>query len=445
MHKVVTRFAPSPTGLFHGGNYRTAIFAYLYARKNKGKFILRIEDTDRARSKKEYEDNILEALGWLGLECDAMYRQSEHAGRHEELLRKLVAENKAYVSQETQEKPEDRAEVIRFRNPNKKVTFTDAILGEITVDTTDLGDFVIAKSYTEPIFHFAVAVDDWDEGVTHVMRGNDHISNTPRQILILEALSAPQPHYVHFPIVLGPDKAKLSKRRGAKPILSYREMGFLPQAILNYLALVGWNPGTDQEIFTKSELIEQFDLARVQKSGGVFDETKLAWVNREHMLRLTPEAFWEHAEEFLSEETVTKLDALNLWRDVVPVMRERVSTFAEVRTADEAGEYRFFYADPVFEPAALIWKEESPSRTKARLERILGILEGVPDPWTAESVKTAVWDYADKEGKGQVLWPMRVSLSGREKSPDPFTIAGIIGRDATVRRMASALTLLTPL
>lgn len=440
---IVTRFAPSPTGLFHGGNYRTAVFAYLYARKNNGKFILRIEDTDRVRSKKEFEDNIIEALQWLGLEFDETFRQSEHVARHEELLRKLVAEGKAYVSKEIQEKPEDRAEVIRFKNPNVKISFDDAILGTITVDTTDLGDFVIAKSFSEPVFHFAVAVDDWDEGVTHVMRGNDHIPNTPRQILILQALGAPQPQYVHFPIVLGPDKAKLSKRRGAKPILSYRDMGFLPEAILNYLALVGWNPGTEQEIFTKNELIEQFDLSRVQKSGGVFDEVKLKWVNREHMLRLTPEAFWERAELFLSEETVTMIDAKGLWKEAVSIMRERSSTFGEIADADRAGEYRFFYETPTPPKEMYSWKGESYMASKPRLERVLALLEAYQGDWNAATVKEALWAFAESEGRGQVLWPTRIALSGREKSPDPFTIAGIIGRDETLLRIRGAIATLS--
>jgi len=440
---IVTRFAPSPTGLFHGGNYRTAVFAYLYARKNKGKFILRIEDTDRVRSKKEYEDNIIEALQWLGLEFDETFRQSEHVLRHEELLRKLVAEGKAYVSKEVQEKPEDRAEVIRFKNPNAKISFDDAILGTITVDTTDLGDFVIAKSFSEPVFHFAVAVDDWDEGVTHVMRGNDHIPNTPRQILILQALGAPQPQYVHFPIVLGPDKAKLSKRRGAKPILSYRDIGFLPEAILNYLALVGWNPGTEQEIFTKSELIGQFDLSRVQKSGGVFDEVKLKWVNREHMLKLSEDSFAEYAKKFLSDETQKGFDQKNIWPAMIAVMRERASTFGEIGDADRAGEYRFFYEAPTPPPGLFGWKGEPGEASKPRLERVLGLLEALQGEWNAATVKEALWAFAESEGRGQVLWPTRIALSGREKSPDPFTIAGIIGRDETLLRIRGAITALS--
>lgn len=439
---AVTRFAPSPTGLLHAGNYRTAVFAYLFARRMGGTFIVRIEDTDRERWEKEYEENIIESLAWLGLEYDAFYRQSEHAPRHQAVLEKLIADGYAYVSQESSEDQSKRSEVIRFKNPNAPVSFKDAIRGSVTMDTTDLGDFVIAKSISEPLFHLAVVVDDWDEGVTHIIRGEDHISNTPRQVLIQRAIGAPTPLYAHLPLVLGTDRSKLSKRKGAKPLLAYRDLGYLPQALLNYMAFIGWNPGGEQEIYTKDELVSAFSLDGIQKGSAIFDDVKLAWFNREHILRLSPEAFWEHAEEFLSEETVTLLDTKNMWRSVVPIMRERISTFGELRVADEAGEYRYFYETPRVDPAKLPWKSDSSEATKARLERILPLLEGVPDPWTAESVKSAVWDYAEKEGRGQVLWPMRMALTGKDKSPDPFTVAGIIGRDEALKRIAGVVALL---
>lgn len=444
MQKVVTRFAPSPTGLLHAGTYRTGVFAYLYARHMGGKFILRIEDTDKERSKPEYEENILESLAWLGLTHDELYRQSENVGRHKEVLQKLVADGHAYVSKETPKEEGQRSEVIRFKNPNIVVSFDDSVRDTVQMDTTDLGDFVIAKSMEEPLFHLAVVVDDWDEGVTHVIRGDDHISNTPRQILIQRAIGASTPVYAHLPLVLGTDRSKLSKRKGARALLQYRELGYLPQALINYISFVGWNPGTEQEIFEREELIHAFTLESIQKGGGIFDETKLLWFNREHMLRLTPEAFWEHAEEFLTSETVTELDTRGLWQSVVPVMRERASTFKEIGDADRAGDYTLFYKAPVFEAPLLVWKEETVDATRARLQRILSLLEGVEGDWTKDTVKSAVWDYAEKEGRGQVLWPMRVSLSGREKSPDPFTISSIIGRDETVRRITSALSLLTP-
>lgn len=445
MQKVVTRLAPSPTGSIHIGNVRTGIFNYLFARHVGGDFTIRVEDTDKERSKREYEVEMLANIAWLGLKKDneVVLRQSERTEIYKKYLQDLIAKDLAYISVETEGA---NKEVVRFRNPNKVIVFQDLIRGEVSIDTTDLGDFIIARNINDPVYHMAVVVDDFEGGTTHVIRGEDHISNTPRQILIQEAIGAPRPIYAHLPLIVAADRSKLSKRKhGASVSLDYyRQKGYLPQGILNYLTLLGWNPGTDQEIFTLEELIPAFSFDKVQKSSAVFDETKLAWVNREHMLRLTPEAFWEHAEEFLTPETVTELDTLNLWRSVVPVMRERASTFGEIGDADRAGDYSLFYRAPVFEPSVLLWKEEASDTTKARLERILSLLEGVTEPWTAENIKFGVWDYAEKEGKGQVLWPMRVSLSGREKSPDPFTISSIIGRDETLRRITSAIALLTP-
>lgn len=445
MSQNVTRFPPSPTGSLHIGNVRTAIFNYLFARSTGGKFIVRVEDTDKERSRREYEDAMHQSISWLGLQRDneVVWRQSERTDVYTKYLKMLIDTDHAYLSQEIEGA---NREVVRFRNPKKTITFQDLIRGSVTIDTTDLGDFIIARNINDPVYHMAVVVDDFEAGVTHVIRGEDHVSNTPRQILIQEAIGAPRPIYAHLPLIVAKDRSKLSKRKhGAAVSLDYyRQKGYLPQGILNYLALLGWNPGTEQEIFTLEELIPAFSFTQVQKSSAVFDETKLKWVNREHMLRLTPEAFWEHAEEFLSEETVTMLDASDRWRDVVPVMRERASTFGDVREADEAGEYRYYYESPAYEAQKLLWKEESSEATRGRLERISALLEGVSDPWTAESVKAALWDYAEKEGRGQVLWPMRISLSGRDKSPDPFTIAGIIGRDETEGRIRRARALLSP-
>lgn len=444
MDKVVTRIAPSPTGQMHIGTIRTALFNYLYAKKLGGTFFVRIEDTDKSRNQPEWVDAIWEDFAWVGLTPDIRYVQSEHAKRHKELLKGLVDTGKAYVSHEPkQDDPTKSVDVVRLKNPGREVVFQDLIRGEVRFDTSELGDFVIARAIDDPLYHFAVVVDDGDSGVTHVIRAEEHISNTPRQILIQEALGIPRPQYAHIPLILAPDRSKLSKRKHAAAVEIYRERGFLPQAIINYLALLGWNPGTEQELFSLEELTEAFSLEKVQHSGAIFDETKLLWFNREYMLRLTPEAFWEHAEEFLSEETVTELDTLGLWKSVVPVMRERASTFGDIREADTAGEYAYFYKTPVYMPPALLWKEETAQATKARLERILSLLEGFEGEWDKDTVKSVVWDYAEKEGRGQVLWPMRVSLSGREKSPDPFTISSIIGRDETIRRIAGAISLLT--
>ncbi len=238
---IVTRFAPSPTGFLHSGGYRTAIFAYLFAKHMGGKFILRIEDTDKERNKPEYEAGILEALEWLKLPYDEMFRQSENAPRHRELLEKLIAEGKAYVSKETPQKEGDRAEVIRFKNPGGIVSFEDAVRSSVLIDVADLKDFVIAKSLDEPIFHFAVVVDDADEGVTHVIRSDEWISSTPRFLSLYDALGIERPALVTLPPILRNDKTKkLGKRDGAKDILEYRNEGYLPEAMLNFLAFIGW-------------------------------------------------------------------------------------------------------------------------------------------------------------------------------------------------------------
>ena len=273
--KIITRFPPSPTGNFHVGSARTALFNFLFARKNNGKFILRIEDTDKARSKKEFEDDIFESLEWLGLKYDEFYRQSDRGKIYRTYIEKILDDGSIY---------EDEDKIIRFKNPNKKVKFNDLVRGEIEFDTTELKDFIIAKSVDEPLYHLAVVIDDFESNITHVIRGEDHISNTPRQILIQETISAPRPIYAHLPLILAPDRSKLSKRKHGESVSLdyYRNKGYSPEAMINYLALLGWNPGTEQEIFTLPELINVFDFSRVHKGGAIFDEKKLAWVNRKH-------------------------------------------------------------------------------------------------------------------------------------------------------------------
>jgi glutamyl-tRNA synthetase len=437
--KVVTRFAPSPTGLLHGGNYRTAIFAYLFAKKMDGEYIVRIEDTDRERSKKEYEENIWETLEWLGLMPDKKFRQSEHTARHSEEIKKLLAEDKAYVSQETAGEGK-RSSVIRFRNPKVAVTFTDSIRGPITTDTTDLGDFIIARSETEPVFHLAVVVDDADEGVTHVIRGEDHISNTPRQILLQEALGYKTPTYAHLPLVLGPDRSKLSKRRGAKALTEYRGEGYLPEAMINYLALLGWHPESNEELFSVEELIEIFDLARIQKGAGIFDETKLRWFNHEHLRRMADGEFAKRMKIFLESKGETVPENL---MDMADLMRERYQTLGEAAEALKTGEFDFM--GEISYPADLLLKgaKADASEVKKNLDEVAGLIESIAgELFTEEGVKEVIFPYATAVGRAQVLWPMRVALSGREKSPDPFTLANILGKEKTIERLNEAVSML---
>lgn len=445
MKGTKTRFAPSPTGYLHAGNYRTAVFAYLFARKHEGSFILRIEDTDRERSKQEYEDAIHQTLAWLELVPDAVFRQSENAPRHEELLHSLVAEGKAYISKETPKDPGGRAEVIRFKNPNRTIAFDDAVRGKISVDTTDLGDFVIAKSFTEPVFHFAVVVDDWDEGVTHVIRGEDHISNTPRQMLIQEALGAATPVYMHLPLVLGTDRSKLSKRKGAKALLEYRDLGYLPSALLNYMATLGWHaPGSDQELyFSPAELIAAFDAAGIQKGGAVFDEEKLRWMNKEHLAKLSNDAYVTLLRPFVADAPAL-VEGPFKSRAGLGDLRERISTFGEAREMLAKGEFDFYLKSPVIDPLRLLWKKD-PSRQHARqhLMQVAACWDTVTaSHFTKDALESAVIAYAEAEGKGNVLWPARYALSGAERSPDPFTLGEALGKEESLRRLRAAIAIL---
>ena len=423
---IVTRFAPSPTGRLHAGAYRTAIFSYLFARQNKGKFILRIEDTDRARSTKEYEENIIESLKWLGLDYDEFYRQSENVARHQEVLNKLISENQAYLSKEKAKDGSDEIkEIVRFRNPNEEVSFVDEIKGEIKMRTDDLGDFVIAKNINEPLFHLAVVVDDFDEGVTHVIRGEDHVSNTPRQILLGRAIGAPTPIYAHLPLVLGVDKQKLSKRRGALAITEYRDQGYLPEAILNMVAMVGWNPGTEQELFTKAKLVQTFNFQQVQKSPAIFNPEKLNWFNREYLKKLDDESLFINLAKWYGEALPPKL---------LPLLRERLTTFADLKKMKEAGELDYFFNQPKFTNELL--------KNCAPLNEVIKLLEIISEmDFNKEKIKEVIMPYADGEGRAEVLWPMRVALTGKEKSPDPFAVAELLGKKETINRLNEALKL----
>ncbi|HEY9480788.1 MAG TPA: glutamate--tRNA ligase [Candidatus Paceibacterota bacterium] len=443
--KVVTRFAPSPTGLLHAGSYRTAVFSYLYAKQHKGTFILRIEDTDKARSKKEFENNIVESLKWLELPHDEFYRQSERTDLYEEWIHKLIAADKAYISKEEVTEEGQRAEVVRFRNPNKRVRFHDLIRGDVEFDTTELGDFVIAKSPTEPIFHFVVVLDDFLMGVTHVIRGEDHISNTPRQILIQEALGAPTPVYAHLPLVLALDRSKLSKRHGAQPMTFYRDQGFLPSALLNYMALIGWNPGTDQEIFDRQGLVKAFDLSKVQKGGAVFDEKKLRWINKEHLKRLSKDKFATILEERIlrsarARDLGWKIDHM-LLTNIAPVVLERIDTLNDIDTMIEERDLDYYFADPQYDALSLKWKDETDlSGAQKHLANVRHMLQSFKSAtWDEASVKAVIWPYAEKEGRGAVLWPLRYALSGKDRSPNPFTLAAILGKETTIKRIETAL------
>lgn len=437
---VRTRIAPSPTGPLHVGTARTALFNFLFAKKYDGQFLLRIEDTDKVRSKPEYEKNIIDSLDWLGIRYDEFSHQSDRTKLYKQYLEKLIEENKAFISTEpSKNDPNKTVNIIRLRNENKPVTFHDIVRDDITFDTSELGDFVIARNMEEPLYNLTVVIDDYEMNISHVIRGEDHISNTSRQILIQQALGFSRPEYAHLPLILARDRSKLSKRAGAVSIEEYKDE-FLPSAFVNYLALLGWNPGTEQEIFAIEELIEQFDLDKIQKGGAIFNREKLRSINHAH-LKLIP-------QEELLLQTISHLPgrvkqlpqfSTEVLENILPLILERTKTYADLRDSAESGEWDYFFTRPHISRAVLPHKDTKLSLTKEYLhvaqKRLTEIQE---DDFTKEKVKETLWEYATHIGRAQVLWPMRVALSGKEQSADPFTIAEIIGQSETLARLAAA-------
>lgn len=419
--EIIVRFPPSPTGPFHVGNARTALFNYLFAKQKGGKILFRLEDTDKERSKKEYEDDIINGLKWLGIDLDFsnMVRQSERAEIYKKYVQKMIDGGNAYISKEMEG---ERETVIRFKNPNKKIKFTDIIRGEIEFDTTELKDFVVAKSFDEPVYHLAVVVDDFEMGVTHVIRGEDGISNTPRQILIQEAIGAPRPIYAHLPLVLALDRSKLSKRKHGEivSLAYYKREGYLPEAMVNFLALLGWNPGTEKEIFSMEELLKEFDINKIQKAGAIFNIEKLNWINSRYIKKMETEKLIELCTPYLEKEKIKK---------IIGIQKERMNKLSEV-----GEDIDYFFEQPEYEPANLAWKDKSGKKekldkVKIHLEKILELIGD----------EKAIRDYAEKEGRGSVLWPFRMALSGKDKSPNPFVISEVLGNEEAKKRIKYAI------
>lgn len=444
LENIVTRFPPSPTGYLHVGAARTALFNWLFAQHHNGRTVLRFEDTDTERSEKKYADNIEEGLEWLGMDFDGPYFQSERTEIYKAYIQKLLDADAAYVSDES-ETEGGRDEVIRFRNPKKTIEFDDMIRGKISVDTTDLGDFVIAKSIDEPLYHMAVVVDDHEMGITHVIRGDEHIANTPRQLLLLEAMEVDPPTYAHIPLILGDDGKKLSKRHGSTSLDEFRDQGVLPAGMMNYLALLGWHPSDDQEMFTKDDLIQSFTIDRVQKSPATFSMEKLRWVNRQHILGLSEEEFYDLVRTTLPAD-IAKLPQYDLdrVRRSLPIFRERVELLKDITDMAAAGELEFLFEAPRYSAETLVFKEDAPTDTAGYLTEVKEMLSELDaDSFTADAVKDAVWDYASEIGRGNVLWPMRFSLSGQRQSPGPFMLAAAVGKEETISRLDTAITKLT--
>ena len=464
--KVRTRIPPSPTGFAHMGTAHTALFNYLFAKKEGGDFILRIEDTDKERSKKEYEEDIEENLRWLGLEWDEFYRQSERTELYKKYLLRLLEQGRAYycfcteeeldaqrshqmslgeapryqgvcrnLSGEEQQKRLQAGErgVIRFIVEPKTIIFTDLIRGKIKFDSALLGDMVIAKDLETPLYNFTVVVDDFEMQITHVIRGEDHIANTPKQILLQEAFDLPGVQYAHLPLLLGEDRAKLSKRHGALSVREFREQGYLPEAVVNFLALLGWNPGDDREIFSMEELIKEFSLERIQKGGAIFNIQRLDWVNGFYIRQKPLEELTKLCEPYFPEN---KTD-FEKRKKIVALYQERLKKLSEIAEFAD-----FFFKEKLDYPRELLpWKDATGEQTKRMLGMLEGLIAGVTEEeWERESLEQAIMPEAEKQqNRGYMLWPLRVALCGKKASPGPFEIAEILGKEQTLQRIQQAV------
>ena len=458
---ITTRFAPSPTGYLHVGGARTALFSWLYARKHGGKFILRIEDTDLERSTQASIDAILEGMAWLGLDYDeGPFFQTHHFDRYKEIIQQLLAQGDAYYcycSKEelellrteqmaNKEKPryngkcrssgkleQDTEPVIRFKNPvDGVVVIHDLVKGDITVANKELDDLIIARADGTPTYNLTVVVDDMDMEVTHVIRGDDHVNNTPRQINILNALNSRLPKYAHLPMILGPDGARLSKRHGAVSVMQFRDEGYLPEALLNYLVRLGWSHG-DQEIFSMDEMVEFFELNDVNVSASTFNMEKLLWLNHQYIMNGDPAHIARHLSWHMGQLGIDPTEGPHLV-DVVKLLRERSKTLVEMAAAS-----LYFYKefDSYEEKAVKKNFTMGSDQVLARLhDELLAVIE-----WNAEKVHQVIVNLAEALGlnMGKVAQPLRVAICGSGVSPAIDLTLALLGREKTLSRIDNAI------
>ncbi|MCM2339174.1 MAG: glutamate--tRNA ligase [Burkholderiales bacterium] len=479
-NKVVTRFAPSPTGFMHVGGIRTALYAYLWAKKNNGTFILRIEDTDKEREVEGSIDHIIESLKWLNINWDEgpniggshePYLQSQRLDLYKKYAQILIDKGLAYPDPYTEEEvdsfrtkaesekrpflfrdhrpastgvslggPEnfekwDGSKPLRFKVPEiKSYHWNDLVYGDLSAGPEALDDFILIKSDGYPTYNFAHIVDDIEMGVTHVMRGQEFISSTPKFLSIYEALDIKPPLYATLPPIMGKDgKKKLGKRDGAKDVLEYRNEGYLPGAMINFMALLGWNPGDDREIFTMEELIKVFDISRIGHSGAQWNDEKLDWMNKEHIKKLSLEDMKEEIFKYLPEELKSE--------KIISIVRERVSKWSDINDMLEKGELDFFYKEPEYEKEKLIYKNSSLEKVSENISKAIFELEKINEKdFTTDNVKNVLMQIANSlESRGELLHPIRYALSGLDKSPDPFVIADILGKNETLSRLQKAV------
>jgi glutamyl-tRNA synthetase len=459
-HNIVTRFPPSPSGFLHVGNARTAIFNWLYARHMKGRFVLRIEDTDRERSTQDSIEAIFEALEWLSIDWDdGPYFQSERIDIYQRYVQKLLDADKAYYCTCTPEELEamrqkgmaaggkpkyDRTcrekgltrtdtAVVRFKAPLGGTTIVeDVVKGNIVFQNTELDDFIIARSDGSHTYNFAVVVDDITMDINTIIRGDDHVMNTPKQILLYKALESPLPVFAHVPMVLGPDRTRLSKRHGAMSVTAYRDMGYLPDAFINYLVRLGWSYG-DQEFFTRQELIEKFTLENVGRSAGIFDTEKLLALNADHIKATPPKALVEPLAPFLKSLGFDIQQGAFIER-VIETLQARSKTLK-----DMAKDALFYFQDEI------VYEEKAAKKflTPAALDPIRLLnkeFESLPE-FDEANLETAFKTVMEKTGLklGKIAQPVRVALTGRTASPGIFEIMAIIGKERVISRLKKAI------
>lgn len=486
---IKTRFAPSPTGYLHVGGLRTALYSYLFAKKYGGKFLLRIEDTDRERYVEDGVANILKSLFWAGLAPDegvvqdadgvigeagesGPYTQSERLHIYKEYSEQLLNAGHAYycfctserldqlrANQQAKKMPtgydglcakidpveaKQRAEngeklVMRLKmDRHGETVFTDLIRGEVRFKNELVDDQVLIKSDGFPTYHFAVVVDDHLMGITHIIRGEEWISSVPKHVQLYKYFGWEIPQMAHLPLLLNPDKSKLSKRQGDVAVEDYRQKGYLPEALVNFVAFLGWNPGTEKEMYTLEELIADFDLAKVGKTGGVFNIEKLDWFNKQYIKQLSNQELVKKAKPWLEGAGISDSALLE---KAVGLERERITTLSELPEA-----IKFVFALSEYNPDLLVWKKSSKEEVKNMLPKLIEFFDGInKEDWNKQVLeeKTKAWIAEQGFSTGSVLWPLRVALSGQENSPGPFEIAEVLGKDVVVKRLNSALTSLS--
>ena len=433
---VRVRFAPSPTGYLHVGGARTALFNWLFARRHGGTFVLRIEDTDAERSSWDMVAGIVDGLRWLGLDWDegpdvggphAPYFQSQRLEKYREHAERLVREGKAYADEGA----------IRFKVPPGQTSFDDLVHGPVKFENEHIESFVILRSDRHPTYHLSVVVDDIDMRITHVVRGDDHISNTPKQVLLYQAFGAEPPSFAHVPLILGPDKKRLSKRHGATSVMEYHRLGYLPEAMVNFLALLGWSPGGDRELFTRDELIERFTLEGISGGNAVFNPEKLDWFNQQHIARLAPAELLRRIEPQLREQ--------GLWRDslattqagwiasVLELLKPRVKKLDQL--VDELRP--FLEETPALDPAAA--SKHLTNESRAALPALASEFENV-DGWDAAAIEAVLRSTSERIGlkAAALIHATRVAVTGRAVSAGLFDVLALVGRDRVVTRLLDA-------